>query len=272
MTPFGPPVFEDQLQRFREENPHFRNDGRGPQRSNPCLIEQIARQNPRRWCPLYSCPACSHERDTLQELLDHEEAWYIVDAEGKKYTTRTAHPYMSTDRAARTAHAMLQRLLEATDGRVAAHIGPAEADWYLSLGTVPVILANAGAPGPSNWLRITGEENLEELAHKHEIHIGRLNNRRGVNERHAMYKRVMKAAASGGTHHALPPGPDGSSRTVVDMNADAAATLSLPSAWTGILLTHHADGQTIGQTLTDTETTELKAEIGRNTPTGTAES
>ena len=94
----------------------------------------------------------------------------------------------------------------ATEGRVVAYVGPGEADWYLGGAASPIILQNASAPGRAGWLRITEAEDAGELVRNHDIRIGRLGQREGIDERHAMYQRVIKAGPAGsGTRRRQPP-------------------------------------------------------------------
>lgn len=148
----------------------------------------------------------------------------------------------------------------ATEGRVVAYVGPGEADRYLGGAASPIILQNASAPGPAGWLRITEAEDAGDLVGNHDIHIGRLGQPEGIDEWHAMYRRVIRAAGASGRRHTLPATADGSTRVLVDMNAETADTLSLPKAWTAILRTEGADRRPAARTLTREQTRARKRE------------
>ena len=142
--------------RFQTANPLHR-PGLAPGTREPCLVHQIALQEPQR-----ACYRCYDEptRRSLQRMLDHPEPWHYAK-EGDVRNVLFGHPYeFDPPLGCSLTHELLKTLPAEWSQQIAIYHGSDAGSWYVA-GCPGLLIQNIELPPIVGWWRVTRARNEE---------------------------------------------------------------------------------------------------------------
>ena len=138
-------------ERFLRNNPGYRPAPAPWGSPAPCIIHNIAAEAPRARC----IGLCINKkaRRRLDELLDHEEPWHVVNDE-HTVPVLFGHPYIVNAGYGDELMEFLKELPEGAGEKLAIYMSKPEDSWYVA-PTEGLFIQSRRIPPPRGWFEVT---------------------------------------------------------------------------------------------------------------------